>query len=157
MWRYSVLVGKICNNILLHQYKTTTENKWSWKEVAKRLMSISVVRHNNTMLTYIFEDHCDSWTHPIIYLLTLIFTPPCVGNDHSNRNKISSAQTSKIKYARSSKNILSYAHIFITGHGRWISDFWDGCQRGVWHPERQWSRWAMLYRIMGWSIDHLSF
>ena len=52
--------------------KSTTENTWSYKEVSKRVMPTTVVRHSNTIMNYIFWNHCDSYTQSNISFLILL-------------------------------------------------------------------------------------
>ena len=54
--------------------KTTTENKWSFKEVAKRVIPPSVVSYSNTMLTYILGNHSNLWTQPTRSFLVLMIS-----------------------------------------------------------------------------------
>ena len=57
-----------------HFEKSTAANKWIFKEVVKRLISTSIVRHSNTIMTYIFGNHCGVWTRPTTsFLIIIIF------------------------------------------------------------------------------------
>ena len=54
---------KICNNLWLHQDKMTSAKKWGCKEVSKKVVYTYVVRQINTVLTKIFDNHCDFPVH----------------------------------------------------------------------------------------------
>ena len=64
--------GKICSKIWLHQDKMTTAYKLSCKEVVKRLIYTSVVRHIIIMLNYI---HLTRSLIILLLFLYLIFSP----------------------------------------------------------------------------------